>query len=135
VSERNPEEVAVPIVVRTEAAGVVRVVHMEVEAAHKEAAGVAVPIVVRTEAAGAVQAVHMEVEAAHKEAAGVAVPNLAVAVGLDHKTWINPSRRIFIISHCTIQGNVHYHTTGVKANRQVSIILCPVQVLIGQVAA
>jgi len=87
VSERNSEEVAVPIVVHTEAAGVVRAVRMVVA--------------------------HTAVE--------VAVPNLAVAAGLDHKTWINPSRRIFIISHCNIRGNLQYHTTGVKANRQVSI--------------
>jgi hypothetical protein len=105
VSERNPEEVAVPIVVHKEAVEAVRVVHMEVEVAHKEAAGVAAPIVVRKEAVEAVRVVHMEVEAAHMEIE-VAVPNLAVAVGLDHKTWINPSRRKFIISHCTIQGNV-----------------------------
>lgn len=115
VSERNSEEVAVPIVVHTEAAGVVRMV----------------VAVVHTEAVGAVPVVHMEVEVARTEAAGavpavrtvaeVAVPNLAVAVGLDHKTWINPSRRIFIISYCTLQGNVQYHSTGVKANRQVTI--------------
>jgi hypothetical protein len=129
VSERNPEEVAVPIVVRTVVVGAVQAVqavqavHIEMEVAHM---GVAV---VRTEAAGVVQAVHMEVAVVRTEAAGavqvvhteVAVPNLAVAVGLDHKTWINPSRLIFIISHCTIQGNVQYHTTGVEANRQVRI--------------
>jgi hypothetical protein len=79
-SECNPEEVAVPIVVHMEAAGVVRAVHMEVE--------VAVPIAVHTEVAGAVRAVHTEVGVVHTE---VAVPNLPVAVGLDHKTWINPS--------------------------------------------
>ena len=117
---RNPEEVAVPIVVRTEAAGVVQVVHMEVVVAHKEAAEVAAPIVVHTAAAGVVRAVRMVVEVAHT-AVEVAVPDLAVAAGLDHKTWINPSRRIFIISHCNIRGNLQYHTTGVKANRQVSI--------------
>jgi len=80
---RNPEEVAVPIVVRTEAAGVVQVVHMEVVVAHKEAAEVAAPIVVHTEAAGVVRAAHMEVVVAHT-AVEVAVPNLAVAAGLDH---------------------------------------------------
>ena len=99
---RNPEEVAVPIVVRTEAAGVVQVVHMEVVVAHKEAAEVAAPIVVHKEAAEAVhkvvevavptvvrkeievvQAVRMVVEVAHT-AVEVAVPNLAVAAGLDH---------------------------------------------------
>lgn len=69
--ERNPEEVAVPIVVRTE---------MEV-----------------------VQAVHREVEVAHREVE-VAVPSLAVAVDLDHKTWKNPSRQVFNISHCSIRG-------------------------------
>ena len=97
VLERNPEEAAVPIVVHKEAAEVVHmvVVHTEIE--------VAVPIVV------------------HMEAAEVAVPNLVVAVGLDHKTWIIPSCLIFIISLCYIRGNLQYHTTGVKANRQVSI--------------
>ena len=74
---------------------------------------VAVPIVVRTEAAEADRVVRMVIE--------VAVPNLAVAVGLDHKTWIIPSCLIFIISLCYIRGNLQYHTTGVKANRQVSI--------------
>jgi len=113
---RNPEEVAVPIVVRTEAAGVVQVVHMVV--VHK-VVEVAVHTVVRKEIE-VVQAVRMVVEVAHT-AVEVAVPNLAVAAGLDHKTWINPSRWIFIISHCSIRGNVQYHTTGVKANRQVSI--------------
>ena len=88
VSERNSEEVAVPIVVHTE----VEVVHMVVAVVH-------------TEVVGAVPVVHMVVEVAHM-VVEVAVPNLAVAVGLDHKTWINPSRRKFIISHCTIQGNV-----------------------------
>jgi hypothetical protein len=127
VSERNSEEVAVPIVVHTE----VEVVHMVVVVVHTEVVG-AVPVVhmvvevARTEAAGAVPAAHMVVE--------VAVPNLAVAVGLDHKTWINPSRRIFIISHCAIQGNVQYHSTGVKANRQVSINVCQERELIEQVA-
>ena len=104
VSERNSEEVAVPIVVHKEAAEAVHmvVVHTEIE--------VAVPIVVHKEAA---EAVHMEIE--------VAVPNLAVAADLDHKTWINPSRQLFIISNCYIRDNLQYHTTGVKANRQVSI--------------
>jgi len=104
---RNPEEVAVPIVVHKEAAEPdhMVVVHKVVE--------VAVPIVVRTEAAEAVRVVRTVVE--------VAVPNLAVAVGLDHKTWIIPSCLIFIISLCYIRGNLQYHTTGVKANRQVSI--------------
>ena len=81
VLERNSGEVAAPIVVRTVA----------VEAAHTEM-GVAVPIAVRTVAAGAVQVVHMVVEAVHTE---VAVPDL---VGLDHKTWIIPSRRVFFHS-------------------------------------
>ncbi len=80
--ERNSEEVAVPIVVHTEAAGVVQVVHMEVVVAHKEAAEVAAPIVVRTEIE-VVQAVRMEVVVAHMVVA-VAVLNLAVAAGLDH---------------------------------------------------
>jgi len=112
VSERNSGEVAVPIAVHKEAAEVVRmaVVHIEME--------VAVPIVVRMEAAVAVRAARMEVEVVHTE---VAVPDLAVAVDLDHKTWINPSRQIFTISFCTVRGNVQYHTTGVEANRQVSI--------------
>ena len=117
--ERNSEEVAVPIVVHKEAAGVVRVVHMAVVVVHKEVVEVAVPIVVRTEIE-VVQAVRMVVEVAHT-AVEVAVPNLAVAVGLDHKTWIIPSCLIFIISLCYIRGNLQYHTTGVKANRQVSI--------------
>jgi hypothetical protein len=123
VSESNPEEVAVPIVVHTEA---VEAVHMEVvrteavEAVHMEVE------VDHTEAAGAVQAVHMEVEVDHTEVAGavqavhmeVAVPNL---VGLDHKTWIIPSCRVIVLPNCTIQGNGQYHTTGVEANRQVII--------------
>jgi hypothetical protein len=110
--ERNSEEVAVPIAVRMEAAGAVHmvVVHTEVE--------VVVPIAVRMEAAGAVRAARMEVEVVHTV---VAVPNLAVAVDLDHKTWIIPSRQIFIIAFCTIRVNAQYHTTGVEANRQVSI--------------
>ena len=113
-SERNPGEVAAPTVVRTVVVRAVRAVHMvvvhiEMEVDHT---GVAV---VRTVAAGAVQAVHMEVEAAHT---GVALPNL---VGLDHKTWIIPSCRVFILPYCAIQGNGQYHTTGVEANRQVII--------------
>ena len=117
-SERNSEEVAVPIVVHKEAAEAVHmvVVHTEIE--------VAVPIVVHKEAA---EAVHMEIE--------VAVPNLGVAAGLDHKTWIIPSCQIFIISSCYIRGNLQYYTTGVKANRQVSIILCPAQVPLERAAA
>jgi len=111
--ERNSEEVAVPIVVHKEAVEVVPAVHVAVEVVHKEAAEVAVPIVVHKEAAEIVPAVRMVVE--------VAVPNLAVAADLDHKTWIIPSCLIFIISHCYIRGNRQYHTTGVKANRQVSI--------------
>ena len=125
--ERNPEEAAVPIVVHTEA---VEAVHMEVEVVHTEAAGAV--RAVHTEAAGVVQAVHMEVEVVHTEAA---VPNLAVAVGLDHKTWINPSRQIFINSLYTIQENRQYHTTGVEANRQASISVCQEQALIGQASA
>lgn len=103
VLERNPEEEAVPIVVHTEAAGVVLVVHKGVVVAHREAAGVvlvahreaagvAVPIVVHKEAAEVVLVARMAVVVAHKEAAEVAVPNLAV--GLDHKTWIIPSCQI-----------------------------------------
>ena len=106
VLERNLEEVAVPIAVDKEAA---EVVHTEVEAA--------VPIAVRT-GIEVVQAVHMVVVVVHREVE-VAVPNLAV--DLDHKTWIIPSCKIFIISHCYIRGNLQYHTTGAKANRQVSI--------------
>jgi hypothetical protein len=115
-SESNPEEVAVPIVVRTVAAEAARkeaveavrmvVAHTEMEVDHME-------IVVRE----AVQAVRMEVEAVHT---GVAVPNL---VGLDHMTWIIPSCRVFIISHCIMRDNMYYHTTGVVANRQVIIIV------------
>ena len=92
VLERNPEEAAgVVRVAHTEAAGVV---HMAVVVAHTEAAGVAVPIVVHKEAAEVVLVARMAVVVAHKEAAEVAVPNLAVAVGLDHKTWIIPSCQI-----------------------------------------
>jgi len=87
-SERNPEEVAAPIVDHTVVVGAVQAVHIEMEVDHTVVA------VVRTEAAGAVRvdhtvvagavrAAHMVVEAAHT---GVVVRNLAV--GLDHKTWI-----------------------------------------------
>jgi mannose/fructose/N-acetylgalactosamine-specific phosphotransferase system component IIC len=80
VSERNPGEVAAPIVVDREAVEAVHmvVVHTEME--------VAVPIAVRT-GIEVVQVVRMAVEAVHTEVE-VAVPNLAV--GLDHKTWIIP---------------------------------------------
>jgi hypothetical protein len=99
VLERNLEEVAVPIVVDREAAEAVHmvVVHTEVV----EVVEVVVPIVVHTEIE-VVQVVRMAVEAVHTEVVEVAVPNLGV--GLDHKTWIIPSRPIFIISHCTIRG-------------------------------
>jgi hypothetical protein len=96
VSERNLEEVAVPIVVDREAA---EAVHMVV--VHTEVVEVAVPIVVRM-GIEVVQVVRMAVEAVHTEVVEVAVPNLGV--GLDHKTWIIPSRPIFIISHSTIRG-------------------------------
>ena len=80
---RNPEEAAVPIVAHMEAAEVVQAVRMAV-------AEVAVPIVVRTEIE-VVQAVRMVVAVVHREAVAAAGPNLAVAAGLDHKTWIIPS--------------------------------------------
>jgi len=108
-SERNPGEVAVPTVVRTVVVGAVQAVHIEMEVDHTVVA------VVRTEAAGAVQVDHMVVEAVHT---AVAAPNL---VGLDHKTWIIPSCRVYILPYCIIQENRQYHTTGVEANRQVSI--------------
>ena len=110
-SERNPGEVAAPTVAHTVVVEAVHMVvaHTEMEVAHMEVA------VVRKGAAGAVQVVRMGVEAVHT---GVALPNL---VGLDHKTWIIPSCRVFILPYCTIQENRQYHTTGVKANRQVSI--------------
>jgi hypothetical protein len=109
VLESNFEEVAVPIVVDTEAAEAVHmvVVHTEME--------VAVPIAVR-KGIEVVQAVHMAVVVAHTEVEVVVQNRVA---GLDHMTYIIPSRRIFIISDCTIRGNVQYHTTGVQANRQV----------------
>ena len=91
VLERNLEEVAAPIVVDREAA---EAVHMVV--VHTEVVEVVVPIVVHTEIE-VVQVVRMAVEAVHTEVVEVAVPNLGV--GLDHKTWIIPSRLIFIISH------------------------------------
>jgi hypothetical protein len=99
VSERNLEEVAVPIVVDREAVEAVHmvVVHTEVV----EVVEVVVPIVVHMEIE-VVQVVRMAVEAVHTEVVEVAVPNLGL--GLDHKTWIFPSRLIFIISHCTIRG-------------------------------
>jgi len=102
VLERNLEEVAVPIAVDKEAAEVVHmvVVHTEVEAA--------VPIAVRT-GIEVVQAVHMVVE--------VAVPNLAV--DLDHKTWIIPPVGYALFLIAPFEANVQYHTTGVRANRQV----------------
>ena len=117
VSEHNPEEVAAPIVVHTE---VVEAVYMlAAEVVHTEME-VAAPIAVHLGVA--VEAVHMEVAAAHTEVV-VAVQDLAVAVDLDHMTWINPSLRIFILSHCYMQGEKQYHTTGVKANRQVLPVL------------
>jgi len=82
---------------------------------------VAVPIVVHKEAVEVVHKEAAEIVPAVRMVVEVAVPNLVVAVGLDHKTWIIPSCLIFIISHCSIRGNRQYHTTGVKANRQVSI--------------
>ena len=111
VSERNLEEVAVPIAVDKEAAEVVHmvVVHTEVEAA--------VPIAVRT-GIEVVQAVHMVVVVVHREVE-VAVPNLAV--DLDHKTWIIPPVGYALFLIAPFEANVQYHTTGVKANRQVSI--------------
>jgi len=114
-SERNPGEVVGPTVVHTVVVGAVQAVHMvvvhtEMEVDHRE-----VVVVVRMEAAGAVQADHMEAEAVHTV---VALPNL---VGLDHKTWIIPSCRVYILPYCIIQENRQYHTTGVEANRQVSI--------------
>ena len=109
VSERNLEEVAVPIAVDKEAAEVVHmvVVHTEVEAA--------VPIAVRT-GIEVVQAVHMVVVVVHREAE-VAVPNLAV--DLDHKTWIIPPVGYALFLIAPFEANVQYHTTGVRANRQV----------------
>ena len=109
VSERNLEEVAVPIAVDKEAAEVAHmvVVHTEVEAA--------VPIAVRT-GIEVVQAVHMVVVVVHREAE-VAVPNLAV--DLDHKTWIIPPVGYALFLIAPFEANVQYHTTGVRANRQV----------------
>ncbi len=109
VLERNLEEVAVPIAVDKEAAEVVHmvVVHTEVEAA--------VPIAVRT-GIEVVQAVHMVVVVVHREAE-VAVPNLAV--DLDHKTWIIPPVGYALFLIAPFEANVQYHTTGVRANRQV----------------
>ena len=88
VSEHNPEEVADPIVVHMVAVEAVHKVVVQVEME------VAEPIAVRMEAEE-VEAVRMEVVVAHTEVV-VAVPDLAVAVDLDHKTWINPSCRVFI---------------------------------------
>ena len=109
VLERNLEEVAVPIAVDKEAAEVVHmvVVHTEVEAA--------VPIAVRT-GIEVVQAVHMVVVVVHREVE-VAVPNLAV--DLDHKTWIIPPVGYALFLIAPFEANVQYHTTGVRANRQV----------------
>ena len=109
VSERNLEEVAVPIAVDKEAAEVVHmvVVHTEVEAA--------VPIAVRT-GIEVVQAVHMVVVVVHM-VVEVAVPNLAV--DLDHKTWIIPPVGYALFLIAPFEANVQYHTTGVRANRQV----------------
>ena len=97
-SERNPGEVAVPTVVRTVVVGAVQAVHMAVVHIVMEVAHTVVAVV-RKEAAGAVQVVHMEVEVVRMV---VAAPNL---VGLDHKTWIIPSCRVFILPYCIIQGN------------------------------
>ena len=111
VSERNLEEVAVPVAVDKEAAEVVHmvVVHTEVEAA--------VPIAVRT-GIEVVQAVHMVVVVVHREVeVEVAVPNLAV--DLDHKTWIIPPVGYALFLIAPFEANVQYHTTGVRANRQV----------------
>ena len=97
VSVRNLEEVAVPIVVDREAAEAVHMVVVHTEVVEVvEVVEVAVPIVVRM-GIEVVQVVRMAVEAVHTEVVEVAVPNLGV--GLDHKTWIFPSRLIFIISH------------------------------------
>ena len=86
---------------------VVVVVHTEVEAA--------VPIAVRT-GIEVVQAVHMVVVVVHREVE-VAVPNLAV--DLDHKTWIIPPVGYALFLIAPFEANVQYHTTGVRANRQV----------------
>jgi len=105
VLERNLEEVAVPIVVDKEAVEAAEAVHMVV--VHTgvvevvEVVEVVVPIVVHMEIE-VVRVVRMAVEAVHTEVVEVAVPN--PGVGLDHKTWIIPSRPIFIISHSTIRG-------------------------------
>ena len=109
VLERNLEEVAVPIAVDKEAAEVVHmvVVHTEVEAA--------VPIAVRT-GIEVVQAVHMVGVVVHM-VVEVAVPNLAV--DLDRKTWIIPPVGYALFLIAPFEANVQYHTTGVRANRQV----------------
>ena len=78
---------------------------------HTEAAEVVHMVVVRTEIEVAVRTDFEVVQAVRK--------GKVIVVGLDHMTWIIPSCRIFIITHCTIRDNVPYHTTGVKANRQV----------------
>ena len=82
VLERNPEEAAAPI-----------------EVAHRVAVEAAQAVHMAVEAAAPIVVVHKEVEVVHKEAAHMAVeaaaPNLAVAVGLDHKTWIIPSCQIW----------------------------------------
>jgi hypothetical protein len=72
---------------------------------------VAVPIVVDK---GAAEVAHMVV--VHREVE-VAVPNLAV--DLDHKTWIIPPVGYALFLIAPFEANVQYHTTGVRANRQV----------------
>jgi hypothetical protein len=105
VSVHSPVEVVDPIVVDKEAAGAV---HMVVEAAD--------PIVAHTQR----EAVRREVVVAHRE---VAALDQAAGAGLDHMTWMISSCWILIVSYCLKLGNVHYHTTGVEANRQVTIIV------------
>ena len=95
--EHNPGEVVAPTVV-VEAVQAVQAVHMAVVHIVMEVDHTVVAVV-RKEAAGAVQVVHMEVEVVRMV---VAAPNL---VGLDHKTWIIPSCRVFILPYCIIQGN------------------------------
>jgi hypothetical protein len=116
VSEHNPGEAADPIVVHTVA---VEVVQTEMEVADPIAVHLGAAVV-HKEVVAVVQAVHMVV--AHT-AVEVVVPDLAVAVDLDHKTWINPSCRVFILSYCYMHGEKQYHTTGVRANRQVLPVL------------
>jgi hypothetical protein len=118
VLERNLEKVAVPIVVDKEAVEAVHmvVVHTEME--------VAVPIVVRMEIE-VVRVVRMAVEAVHTEVVEVAVPNLAV--GLDHKTRIIPPVGYSFFFIAPFEANVQYHTTGVRANRQVALLFTNIE--------